>query len=154
MAKCVRFNSTLSIWLPPWIAVHFEQIIIYLNVKFSRNEQLTVVQSVKLGEICWKFKIFNNIAFKMSKRYGPMLRCAWMKQFVRAPKTFQIENSKLRARIEQQPGVIATRWRCDSRFHNAIYSRFSFARGAENHINFVDVMKTWLKQPKQKYNMI
>ena len=78
------------------LKTHYNTHTITLLMLHKHKQTKTVVQSLKSGEICWKFKIFNNTAFKMSKRYRPMLRCAWIKPFVEAPKTFEKTKSKNR----------------------------------------------------------
>ena len=112
---------------------------------YKHKQTKTVVQSLKSGEICWKFKIFNNTAFKMSKRYRPMLGCAWIKPFVGAPKTFERTKSKNRATTWSDCNSMTMRFAISVRDLCAIYTRFSL-QGGENkiggdiHINFVDEM--------------
>ena len=113
----------------------------------KHKQTKTVVQSFKTSEICWKFKIFNNTAFKMSKRYRPVLRCAWIKPFVGAFKTFERAKSKNRTTTWSDCNLMTLRFAISVRNLFAIYSRFSFARGGKSyqpgglHIIFITLRK-------------
>ena len=83
------------------LKTHYNTHTITRLMLHKHKQTKTVVQSLKSGEICWKFKIFNNTAFKMSKRYGPMLRCVWMKETV-CTSTQDVWNRKQQAKSKNR----------------------------------------------------